>query len=48
MCDVGLKDQPRTTWGGTVEEDMSELGLNCEDTQDRVKWKKVICGEKNG
>jgi len=48
VCDVGLKDQPRKTWGETVEEDMSELGSNREDTQDRVKWKKVICGEKNG
>jgi len=42
---VRRKGRPRKTWGEVVGEDMSELGLDRGDAQNRAGWKRVICGE---
>ena len=40
------RGRPRKTWRECIEEDMSNLKLSVEDTQDRVVWRNGILGNR--
>ncbi len=38
--------RPKKKWIEVIRDDMKRMGGRKEDAQDRVKWRKVIWGEK--
>ena len=37
------RDRPKRRYMDAVKEDMQVVGVRIEDTENRVKWKTVIC-----
>ncbi len=42
----GPRGRPKKKWMEVIKDDMKRMGGRKDDAQDRVKWRKVIWGEK--